>query len=92
MSGSGGDLKPFLWFTLYELLRLGAGKGAVRVSTGRLAGLMGLSQQSASRHLRLLEESGLITRRVDSGGTLINLTGEGKGKLEEMYLRLGEAL
>jgi len=92
MSVSGGELKPFLWFTLYELVRLGAGRGAVRVSTGRLAGLMGLSQQSASRHLKLLEESGLISRRVDSGGSLISITGEGMGKLEEVYLRLGEAL
>jgi len=92
MSGSGGEPKPFLWFTLYELVRLGAGKGSVKVSTGRLAEIMGLSQQSASRHLKMLEAMGLVSRRVDTDGSLINITGEGMGRLEEVHSRLGEAL
>ena len=61
--GSGEGPSPYLWFTLYELLLLGAASGAVRISTTRLAGLLGCSQQSASRHLKLLEEMGLVSDR-----------------------------
>jgi riboflavin kinase len=85
-------LRPFLWFTLYELLRLGAGRGSVRVSTIHLAKVMGFSQQSASRHLKLLEEMGLVSRRIDARGSSITITPKGMGKLEEVYCRLEEAL
>jgi riboflavin kinase len=85
-------LKPFLWFTLYELLKLGAGRREVRVSTTELAGLLGVSQQSASRHLRLLEGLGLVVRRAGAGGSLIHVTGEGLERLEEVYYRLREGL
>jgi riboflavin kinase len=86
------SLKPFLWFTLYELLRLGAGVGEVRVSTTELAGLMGVSQQSASRRLQLLEGLGLVLRRGGTGGSLIRVSKEGLGRLEEVYIRLREGL
>jgi riboflavin kinase len=85
-------LKPFLWFTLYELLRLGAGTREVRVSTTELAGLLGVSQQSASRRLRLLEGLGLVVRRGGAGGSLIRVSKEGLGRLEEVYIRLREGL
>jgi len=85
-------LKPFLWFTLYELLRLGAGVGEVRVSTSELAELMGVSQQSASRRLGLLEGLGLVVRRGGAGGSLIRVTKEGLGRLEEVHYGLREGL
>jgi riboflavin kinase len=90
MSASCGRerLKSFLWFTLYELLRLGAANGAVRVSTTELSERMGCSQQSASRHLRLLECMGLVARRIEPGGSLIRLTAEGRKALEEVYTAL----
>lgn len=91
MDDSGG-LRSFLWFTLYELLRLGAGQGSIRVSTIHLAEVMGFSQQSASRHLRLLEERGLVSRRIESGGSLISITPEGMERLKEVHRRLEEAL
>jgi len=87
MSGDsdGGRLRPFLWFTLYELLVLGVASGAVRISTVRLAGLLGCSQQSASRHLRLLEEMGLVSRRLGADGSLIRITRAGLEALSEVY-------
>ena len=76
------SLKPFLWFTLYELLRLGAGFRGVRVSTTELAGLMGVAQQSASRRLGLLEGLGLVVRRGGAGGGVVRVSVEGLGRLE----------
>ena len=64
----------------------------MRVSTGELAGLMGVSQQSASRRLRLLEGLGLVVRRGGAGGSVVRVTGEGLGRLEEVFFRLREGL
>jgi riboflavin kinase len=83
--GAGEGLRPFLWFTLYNLLVLGAASRAVRISTTGLAGLLGCSQQSASRHLRLLEEMGLVSRRFGVDGSLIRVTGAGLEALSEVY-------
>lgn len=46
---------------------------------------MDSSQQSASRHLKLLEQMGLVTRRIDSDGSLIRITVEGMKSLAEVY-------
>ena len=92
MTNPEGDLKPHLWFTLYELLRLGAVSRLVRVSTTELSARLGCSQQSASRHLRLLEQLGLVSRRMGPGGSLIRVTGDGVGALEEVYNALGRSL
>ncbi|MDP6048072.1 MAG: CTP-dependent riboflavin kinase [Candidatus Bathyarchaeota archaeon] len=86
------SLKPFLWFTLYKLFRLGAGAGRVQVSTGKLAVVMGVSQQSSSRRLRLLEERGLVVRQRGFGSSTIRITGDGLGRLEEVYYGLREGL
>jgi riboflavin kinase len=91
-SGSRVKLKPVLWFTLHELLRLGAADGAVRVSTTELSERIGCSQQSASRHLRLLERMGLVARSIEPGGSLIRVTENGRRALEEVYLSLREGL
>jgi len=87
-SASRGKLKPVLWFTLYELLRLGATDYSVRVSTTELSERMERSQQSASRHLRLLERMGLVARNIEPGGSLIKVTKNGRRALEEVYLSL----
>ena len=83
-----GRLKPFLWFTLYGLLNLGAGSRPVKVSTTELSALLGGSQQSASRHLRLLEGMGLVTRRIDADGSLIRITEEGMRSLNAVLYTL----
>lgn len=82
------ELKPHLWFTLYTLLRLGASKNAVKLSTTDLSKITGGSQQSASRHLQLLEKKGFIHRRIDSGGSKISITVEGMAELEKVLQEL----
>ena len=81
-------LKPHLWFTLYSLLKLGASKTGIKISTTDLAEEMGGSQQSASRHLMVLEDLGLIEREVDSEGSRVQITNRGLGKLEEVMQEL----
>jgi len=81
-------VKPFLWFTLYDLLNLGAGARPVKVSTTELSAVLGVSQQSASRHLQLLERMGLVTRRIDADGSLIGITEEGMRTLNEVFYGL----
>ena len=82
------EIKPHLWFTLYSLLTLGGGKAPVKVSTTELSRALGGSQQSASRHLQLLEEMGLITRRIDPDGSLITITEGGLNVLDEVLQEL----
>ena len=78
-------LKPHLWFTLYILLRLGGGRGPVKVSTTELSQALGGSQQSASRHLQLLQNQGLIDRKIDTSGSLIKLSEKGIKALNEVF-------
>ncbi|MFP3950842.1 MAG: DUF120 domain-containing protein [Candidatus Bathyarchaeia archaeon] len=80
MSTSRG-IKPHLWFTLYRLMKLGASVMPVKTSTTELAEELGFSQQSASRHLQVLEDKWLIERSMDARGTLIEITREGREEL-----------
>ena len=84
-TGSKRRLKPFLWFTLYSLLDLGAGSRPVKVSTTELSAVLGCSQQSASRHLKLLEDIGLVQRRIRANGSIVKVTDEGIRVLEEVF-------
>jgi len=84
----GFEIKPFLWFTLYNLMNRGACSKPTRISTIELAKVLGGSQQSASRHLRLLEKAGLISRRISSEGSLIRITDDGMRSLNEVYIAL----
>ena len=81
-------IKPHLWFTLYSLLTLGGGKAPVKVSTTELSHALGGSQQSASRHLQILEELGLVTRRIDADGSLITISEKGIAVLDEVLQEL----
>ena len=53
---------------------------------------MGVSQQSASRRLLLLEGLGLVVRRGGAGGGVIRVSREGLGRLEGVYFGLREGL
>ena len=81
-------LKPALWFTLYTLLRIGAGARAIKISTTRLAEFIGISQQSASRHLRNLERLTLISREIEKDGSFIHITQMGMEYLNSVYHQL----
>ena len=75
-------IKPHLWFTLYTLMRLGATKTAIKISTTQLSEEIGGSQQSASRHLQLLEAEGMLERSISSDGSKVKITGHGQVELD----------
>jgi len=77
-----------LWkqfFTLIKLAEMGAGRRTVKVSTEYLAEKIGLSQQTASRHLIQLEKMGWIERTITTEGCLVKLTSSGKEELKKLY-------
>ncbi len=81
-------MKQRLWFTLYGLLELGAGRRAVSTSTLELAKVLGLSQQTASRQLIELEKLGCIAKTASFRGVEVRITEGGMGELRGVYLRL----
>jgi len=86
MSSFGIDAK--LWkalFTLIKLAEMGAARRTVKVSTEYLAEKIGLSQQTASRHLIELERKGWIERAITPEGCLVKLTDTGKEELKKLY-------
>ncbi len=70
--------------------------GNAFTSTSGLGRRIGVSQQSASRYLRILEEKGLISRRITGKGQVITLTKAGLDELRGLFTRLkiifGEAV
>ena len=81
-------IKPHLWFTLYSLLTLGGGKAPVKVSTTELSRTLGGSQQSASRHLQLLEEMGFLMRKIGPDGSIVTVTEAGLNALQDVLQEL----
>jgi riboflavin kinase len=73
-----------LWFTLLSLARLGAGRDSVQISTPRLADVLGISQQSASRRLRALEKRGWIRRTLINRGQVVRIQPEGLSQLSQI--------
>jgi len=74
-----------LFFTLYKLAELGACSRTVKVSTEYLAEKIGVSQQTASRHLINLEKTGWIKRTITPEGCLIKITDSGMAELKKLY-------
>src|SRR5688572_3076570 len=70
---------------LKELAQLGALHGLVEVSTVQLASLLGLSQQTASRRILELEQSGYVRREMGVRKQLVRLTEEGTNILAREY-------
>ena len=79
------EIKPHIWFSLYQLLRLGANTNFLRISTTELSRVIGGSQQSASRHLQILDSQGFIERKIERGGSHIRITGKGLDELTHVY-------
>lgn len=81
-------IKAVLWFTLFKVAALGAYDKAVQVSTTQLAKTLGVSQQTASRHLIELEKEDLLERHMTRGGELVKLTAKGRGEIRSVHLQL----
>ncbi len=63
-------------------MKLGATKASIKISTTQLSDEIGGSQQSASRHLQLLESEGMIERSITSEGSRVKITGHGEAELD----------
>jgi len=79
------------WSVLYGLAELGAVHDNITVSTTTLARKVGISQQTASRRLIVLERQGLISRQTSSIGSEVKLTEKGTAELQRVYQTLKEA-
>lgn len=64
------------------MMKLGASKTPIRISTTQLSEEIGGSQQSASRHLQVLEREGLIERKISTGGSKVTITSAGLAELD----------
>jgi riboflavin kinase len=89
MNSSGVDAQSWkVFFTLFKLAEMGASRRTVKVSTDYLAERIGLSQQTASRHLIQLEKKGWIKRTITPEGCLIRINESGIGELRRLYSSL----
>ncbi|MFQ6095418.1 MAG: DUF120 domain-containing protein [Candidatus Bathyarchaeia archaeon] len=76
------------FFTLLKLAELGASTKAIKISTEFLAGKMGASQQTASRHLADLQRIGWIRRSITHEGSLVRITDTGTAQLKKVFSSL----
>jgi len=67
---------------------MGAYKRTAKVSTEYLAEKIGISQQTASRHLIELERKGWIQRTIKPEGSLIKINDAGARELQKLYSNL----
>jgi riboflavin kinase len=75
-------------FTLLKLAEMGAHRRTAKISTEYLARKLGVSQQSASRHLIELDGKGWIKRTITPEGCLIKITDSGIKELRNLYSSL----
>ncbi len=73
---------------LVHIAKKGGFFGKFETSTIKLAKKFGLSQQSISRKLREMEQSGLIRRLASTSGVVLNIDEKGRSFLKEHYCRI----
>ncbi len=80
------------WFALYHLcLNIGSQK-AIHMSSVEFGEKLKLSQQTASRRIKSLEELGWIERKLDGKSQTIRITKAGADVMLSMYKRLKNIL
>ena len=77
-----------LLFTLLKLAEMGAHRRTAKISTEYLARKLGMSQQTASRHIVELDNKGWINRTITPDGSLIKITDSGIKELKKLYSKL----
>ena len=80
---------------LKHLAIMGGLRNFVPLSSGELAKMLGISQQSASKKILELIDNGIIERRLGAKKPLIKITKKGLGLLQKEYAeyqRMFEAL
>lgn len=78
-------VKPLHLLALIKLIELGAHREFIEISTRRLGFILGLSQQSASRLLRRLEEEKLVEKSRGFRGSRVKVTMEGLVPIIDLY-------
>jgi riboflavin kinase len=74
--------------TLLKLAEMGAHRRTAKISTEYLAGKLGISQQTASRHMIELERKKWIQRTITPEGSLIKIAETGRKKIQQLYSNL----
>lgn len=85
--GENELLKSRYLDVLVEIAKHGLGE-EVRIPTTRLAGIMGISQQSASRLMKEMESSGLVSRKVFADGQVVRVERPGIEMLSRKHIEL----
>jgi riboflavin kinase len=67
---------------------MGAHRRTAKISTEYLAGKLGISQQTASRHMIELERKKWIQRTITPEGSLIKIAEAGRKKIQQLYSNL----
>jgi len=72
---------PDIWFTLYSLANKGAIHGKTTITTRELGGILGVSQQTASRRIAQCVEEGYLNRIHTADGMLLEISDKGREEL-----------
>ena len=78
-------MKPAHLLALYKLAEMGAREKEILCSTERVAEEIGTSQQTASRRLIEMEQTGLIRRTREGRNQRVRITEPGLDQLGNMY-------
>ena len=82
-------MRPILLKTLKVLALQGGTRHSVHISSTELANKLGISQQSASRHIINLEQKGFIQKKYAQGGQIVNINDKGLATLRKEFTEYG---
>jgi len=80
------------WFALYHLCQNIGSQKAIHISSVEFGGILNLSQQTASRRIKNLEDLGWIERKIDGKSQTIRITKKGADVMLAMFKGLKEIL
>jgi len=82
------SVKDKYFITLYKIALLGGCWKPILIASKQLGEVLGVSQQTASRRLKELEELNLIVREISKRGQFIKITEKGISVLRDVYVNL----
>ena len=82
-------MRPILLKKLKILALQGGTRHSVHISSAELAKKLGISQQSASRHIINLEKKGYIQKKYAQGGQIVNINDKGLATLRKEFTEYG---
>ncbi len=80
------------WFALYHLCQNIGSQKAIHISSVEFGGILDLSQQTASRRIKNLEDLGWIERKIDGKSQTIRITKKGADVMLAMFKHLKQIL